>query len=395
MKGRPIWGVLATAISCTLIGPAQKALRAVYLGQFANDATCAAFLARLKEEGLEAVDIAAGQSSEGVLHGEKCLSATLRPTLERLSRPEKLALEFAALLPPDQVPLFWLRVFVAETFPEMAHDAEPGYPDPWMNVVRRLFSLRLLQPTEALDQDRQPRVVRMHRLLQELARSGMRVEAQPSSTQRMRQHLDTMSEFFRWMMRGESRGHEWEKQWPWIDDRAWWDELLATFTSGIWSQEDDSHNGFSEESWLCEIALREWSLIGPNEEIRLRDFMLTQLLTYNALRDESIPDCLVAYLDLLKAFHKYGMSSFTPSRFGFHCVDDILESLFDFLRNHRNAKFWQGFTGWAADLGIGECLCHSYKWRAADSTARVKQPSSRVISLAASSSPSPRKCPPS
>ena len=37
---------------------------AVYLGQFANDVTCAAFLARLKKEGLEGLDTAAGQSSE-------------------------------------------------------------------------------------------------------------------------------------------------------------------------------------------------------------------------------------------------------------------------------------------------------------------------------------------
>src|SRR5262249_30100677 len=112
---------------------------AVYLGQFASDVTCAAFLARLKKEGLEGLDTAAGQSSEGVLHGEKRLSATLQPTLERLDTAEKLTLEYAALLPPDQVPLPWLRTLVAKTFPEMEHDAEPGYPDPWKNVVRCLL----------------------------------------------------------------------------------------------------------------------------------------------------------------------------------------------------------------------------------------------------------------
>ncbi len=138
---------------------------AVYLGQFANDVTCAAFLARLKKEGLEGLDTAASQSSEGVLHGEKRLSATLQPTLERLGAAEKLVLEFAALLPPDQVPLPWLRALVAKTFPEMEHDAEPGYPDHWKNVVRRLLSLRLLQATDDADKDGQPRVVRVHRLV--------------------------------------------------------------------------------------------------------------------------------------------------------------------------------------------------------------------------------------
>ncbi len=132
---------------------------AVYLGQFANDVTCAAFLARLKKEGLKGLDTAATQSSEGVLHGEKRLSATLQPTLERLGAPEKLALEFAALLPPDQVPLPWLRALVAKTIPELGHDADPGYPDPWKNVVRRLLSLRLLTFGN------HPEIARLHRMV--------------------------------------------------------------------------------------------------------------------------------------------------------------------------------------------------------------------------------------
>jgi tetratricopeptide (TPR) repeat protein len=150
---------------------------AVYLGQFAHDVTCAGFLARLRKEGLEGLDAAAGQSSEGVLHGEKRLGATLQPTLERLGKAEKLALEFAALLPPDQVALPWLRALAAMTFPEIERDAEPGYPDAWKNVLRRLFSLRLFQATDVQDADGQPRVVRVHRLVQELVRSKLREEA--------------------------------------------------------------------------------------------------------------------------------------------------------------------------------------------------------------------------
>ena len=141
---------------------------AVYLGQFANDVTCAGFLARLKKEGLEGLDRAAGQNTESVLHGEKSLGATLRPTLERLSAAEKLALEFAALLPPDQVALPWLRTLVAQTNPETGRDAEPGYPDPWKSLLRGLFSQHLLQATDVVDDDDQPRVVRVHRLVQQL-----------------------------------------------------------------------------------------------------------------------------------------------------------------------------------------------------------------------------------
>jgi hypothetical protein len=121
-----------------------------------------------EEGGLEGLDAAAGQSTEAVLHGEKSLSATLKPTLERLSAAERLALEFAALLPPDQVALPWLRALVAKTFPEMEHDAEPGYPDPWKTLLRGLLSQRLMQATDVVDEEGQPRVVRVHRLVQQL-----------------------------------------------------------------------------------------------------------------------------------------------------------------------------------------------------------------------------------
>jgi len=143
---------------------------AVYLGQFAHDVTCSDFLTLLQKEGLEGLESAATQSTDGVRHGEKRLRATLQPTLDRLDETERLALEYAALLPADQVPLPWLRVLVAKTFPAMAKDAETGYPDPWKSLLRRLFSLRLIQLTSVVDKESQPRVVRVHRLVQELVK---------------------------------------------------------------------------------------------------------------------------------------------------------------------------------------------------------------------------------
>ena len=145
---------------------------AVFLGQFADDVTCAGFRDRLKKQGLSGLEGAASATSEGVRHGEKSLSVTLAPTLERLGEPERLALAYAALLPPDHVPLPWLRALMAERFPELGRDAEPGYPDPWQTLVRRLFSLRLLQATGVRGRDGGPLVARMHRLLQELVKRG-------------------------------------------------------------------------------------------------------------------------------------------------------------------------------------------------------------------------------
>ena len=146
---------------------------AVYLGQFADDVTCAGFLARLKKEGLEGLEGAARETTEGVLHDEKSLTATLEPTLERLQGPEKVALTFAALLPADQIALPWIRAVVAQEFPEIGRDAEPSYPDPWQNVLRRLVGLRLWQPTSVKNADEDLLVVRMHRLLQDIIQTRL------------------------------------------------------------------------------------------------------------------------------------------------------------------------------------------------------------------------------
>jgi tetratricopeptide (TPR) repeat protein len=145
---------------------------AVFLGQF-EEVTCRAFLQRLREEGLGGLEAASGEIIAGVQHGERRLTATLKPMLERLSEAERLALKFAALLPADNIALPWIKALVAEEYPEMGQEAAPGYPDAWQNVVRRMLSLRLWQPTAVQDQSGRLLVARMHRLLQEV----MKVEA--------------------------------------------------------------------------------------------------------------------------------------------------------------------------------------------------------------------------
>ena len=143
---------------------------AVFLGQFNGDVTCSDFRDRLNAEGLTGLDRTAITPSERLSYGEKSLGATLAPTLERLGKPGRLALGYAALLPADQVALPWLRAVMAEHDPKLGRDAEPGHPDPWKDLVRRLFNLRLLQPTGVRDSIGSPLVVRMHRLVQEFVR---------------------------------------------------------------------------------------------------------------------------------------------------------------------------------------------------------------------------------
>ena len=118
------------------------------------------YLAGLRARGLSTTDqipasdaTAAGQ----ILHREKQLSAILSATLERLDEPAaRTALQFAALLPPDSVPWPWLQALTIARHPEL--NPQPGQPDPWRRVKRRLLGLRLLTPGD-------DEVARIHRLV--------------------------------------------------------------------------------------------------------------------------------------------------------------------------------------------------------------------------------------
>ena len=160
----------------------------MYLGQFA-EVSCAAFCERMRREGLTGLEGAAQETTEGVRHAEKSLSATLRPTLERLNEAERLTLTLAALLPADHVTLPWIRVVAAEEFAQLGKDAKPGYPDPWQGVIRRLYSLRVLQATA------EPNEAHMHRLLQEVIRREVAPAALEAWERRLFEHIKARRSF--------------------------------------------------------------------------------------------------------------------------------------------------------------------------------------------------------
>jgi hypothetical protein len=89
------------------------------------------------------------------------LTAVLAPVLAALAAAERRALEYASLLAPDYVPLPWLRTLLTSDFPELAQSSRLS--DPWSDACRRLQRLALFTPAEG--QGHAPRLVRVHRLL--------------------------------------------------------------------------------------------------------------------------------------------------------------------------------------------------------------------------------------
>ena len=136
---------------------------AVFLSQ-PHRVGCHAFLKRLKTEGLRGLEDAAVEYSRRIDHGDKTLTATIRPLLELLEADERLALDYAALLPADCIAVEWLEFLVGDQFPEVEMAAEVGHLEPWELIIDHLRDLQLLNTTDE-------HFSSMHRLVQEVIRN--------------------------------------------------------------------------------------------------------------------------------------------------------------------------------------------------------------------------------
>ncbi|HUT33577.1 MAG TPA: toll/interleukin-1 receptor domain-containing protein [Planctomycetota bacterium] len=127
------------------------------------DTTCAAMADGL---GLKDLDGIAEDGDVKVQYhnNELRLGAVLGPVIGGLTAPQRRTLEYAAFLHPDQVPLPWLQALVARDFPEIGE--RQGRLDPWAECWRRLLRLALF--SRAAGEDARPRIVRVHRLVQDL-----------------------------------------------------------------------------------------------------------------------------------------------------------------------------------------------------------------------------------
>ncbi len=97
-----------------------------------QEVTYADFLQRLGLEERETLHELADDTDPGAElrrhNHERWLQAVLGSALALLTPPARRALEYAALLPPDHVPVPWLRTLVGQDFPEAAGPRLPATP---------------------------------------------------------------------------------------------------------------------------------------------------------------------------------------------------------------------------------------------------------------------------
>jgi tetratricopeptide (TPR) repeat protein len=220
-----------------------------YLGQH-PDQSYAQFLQTMGLEDLAPVDLAAERRNVVTRrhNNEKRLRIILDHTLRDLSPAAMCALHFAALLPPDHIVLPWLSKLVGDVHPALATDAAA-----WPRLIARLVSLALLTrgdgEAQALDESRQPRILRCHRLVQDYLRGKFedeeRAACQEAVDQLVRERDTLLQETTRW-------------------EEARWELDPLTALAGFWA--DSNH---PDAAWLLNQTglrwhhLADWSRAEP------------------------------------------------------------------------------------------------------------------------------------
>jgi len=192
---------------------------AVYL-QENPEVSYAGYLAWLEEKGLGAIEGAGADELVRLSrHPQTLLRPLLEPTLEKLAPAESLVLEYAAFLPPDRVVLPWLRHLAAAEHGDLAGPGDPGRPCPWDRLLRRLDGLRLLVRGD------DPRLARVHRLVQDCARARLADDIASQRHEALLRHALEQARFL------------WEGAWVRRENR-WEIEPLREYAERLMEAED-------------------------------------------------------------------------------------------------------------------------------------------------------------
>ena len=160
------------------------ALVGAYLGSY-PDITYRDFASQLQQHGIGLALDAAGHDEKVqnlIAHPVTLIGPLFEQSVARLSPLALRTLEYAALLPPDLVPLAWLRRLVADDT-DMA-DAlmpRPFQPPPWEETLRTLAGLDYLKGEP---------LARMHRVVQEVILARLTVDVRTQRAHRVRTFIE-------------------------------------------------------------------------------------------------------------------------------------------------------------------------------------------------------------
>ena len=198
-------------------------------------------------EGLGLADLEEIAADQDVVlrrhNDERRLSAVLGPVLAGLTNVEGRTLEMAALLPPDAVALPWLKALVEAEMPQ-AFAPEGRIADPWAEVCGRLMRLALFTRTGADD-----RLVRMHRLVQDLVKS----RRAPERSGQLERVVENLIETRAAALQGTSR---WET--------ARWELDPLEAAAKLWAEgRRPDAPGLLSQAGLRRLDVAEWARAEP------------------------------------------------------------------------------------------------------------------------------------
>jgi hypothetical protein len=142
---------------------------ATHIGRYyRSGASCVSYLAQLQTAKARAPSLPAYAEAQTSKQAEQVLGASIASTLARLGDAELAAVQYAALLPADEIELAWIRALIARRFPAYGDDAPPGIADPWSDLLSQLYGLRLLQSGSRRLMPQTPGgpIAKMHRVMQ-------------------------------------------------------------------------------------------------------------------------------------------------------------------------------------------------------------------------------------
>ncbi len=174
---------------------------AVYMREH-DDVTWREFAGELARDGVQFLEREVAPEARGRLewHDESNLARLMRPTLDGLSAEEAQALAYAAVLPPDAVPLPWLREWLRRDFPG---SGSGGIGDPFAAVFRRLHRLRLLVPLRSRQEktaeegEAPANLARTHRLVQDIVRSRLGEHEAKGLAEKVHNHAVTRANWLK------------------------------------------------------------------------------------------------------------------------------------------------------------------------------------------------------